>query len=75
MFEYHLQDAEEHFEIVKASRIGAGVVRHEEEEEDKDKVLDAEGEPVNYSPVGVLGDDSGNETSDENSAEEARDYD
>lgn len=35
MLEQHLQDAEEHCEVVESAGVGAGVIGHEEEEEDE----------------------------------------
>jgi len=41
-------------EVVYSFWVSAGVIGHEEPEEDEDEVLDAEGEPVDCSPAGVL---------------------
>lgn len=54
MLEQHLQDRVKHTKVVKSAWIGAGIVGHEEEKEDQDEVLRAEGEPVNASPGCIL---------------------
>ena len=59
MFEEHGGDAGEHFEVVEAVWVGAGVVGEEEPEEGEDGVLEAEGQPVDVSPGGVFRDDAG----------------
>lgn len=75
MFEEHGDDAVEHFEVVESGWVGAGVVREEEPEEDEDRVLQGEGEPVDVAPGGVFGDDAGEEAGEEEAEGEAGGYD
>lgn len=75
MFIKHLENAVEHFEVVEGTRIGRRVVGHKEIEENENKILDAEGEPVDGTPASVLGEDAGKQTRDEKAEHEAADDD
>ena len=54
-----LEDGVEHAEVVQSRRVGGGVVRHEEPEEGPDEVLQGEGDPVDVTPGGIVGDNPG----------------
>ena len=75
MLEDHLDDTEKHLEIVETAWIGTGIVGHEEEEKDEDKILHAEGEPVDAAPACILGENAGKETGNEHSKEQTGDND
>ena len=55
--------------------IGARVVRQEEPEKTKDKILKSECQPINISPGRVISDNARENTSYENAEEQSRDYD
>ena len=75
VFEQHGKNAVQHLEVVEPAGVGGGIVGHEEPEEDEDEILQAEGEPVDVAPGGVLGDDAGEDAGDEDAQEEAGDDD
>ena len=75
MVPQHGDNAPKHLEVIQPAGVGGGVVRHEEPEEDEDEVLQAEAEPVNVAPIGVFGDNAGEDTGDEYAEEEAGDHD
>lgn len=70
MFEVHADDTPEDFEVVEIF-VCAGVIGHEFPEESPDEVLEADGEPVDCSPGGVLCYDSGEEARQEDAEHEA----
>ena len=74
MFEEHGDNRPEHLEVIKAVGIGAGIVRQEEPEKTKDKILEPECQPVNISPGRIVSDDSRKNTSYQNAEEQTRDY-
>jgi len=63
--QHHLEDAEQDVCVADALRVGAGVVGHEEVEQQQDEILHAEREPVDAAPAGVLGQDAGKEPRDQ----------
>ena len=75
MLEEHRDNGPEHLEIVKAVRIGAGIVRQEEPEKTKDEILKCECQPVYIPPGRIIGDNARENTSYENAEEQSRDYD
>ncbi len=62
MLKDHSDDAEEHAEIVQASRICAWIVRHEKEQQDEDEILHAKREPIYAPPTRILSQDTREES-------------
>ena len=52
-------------DCLEGGGVCGGIVGHEEGEEDEDYGLEDEGDPVYVSPVGVVGDDPGEDASEE----------
>ena len=75
MLEEHGYNRPEHLEIIKAVRIGAGIVREEEPEKTKDEILKCECQPVDIPPGCIIGDNARENTSYENAEKQTRDYD
>ncbi len=68
-----LEDGVDHAEVVETTGVRGGVVWHEEPEEGPDEILQGKGDPVDVAPGGVVGDDAGKDTSDNNAEKVAGD--
>ena len=54
----NLENGVKNTEVVNAVRVGGWVVGHKEPEESEDKILQAEGKPIDVAPGGVFGDNT-----------------
>ena len=66
-------DAPEHLAVVQPVRVRGRVVRHEEPQQGRDDVLQAEREPVDGAPARVRRDDAGQQARDQDAEQHAGD--
>ena len=78
VFEEEFEDVEEEGRVFPDDfelRVGGGVVRHEEVEEDEDEVLQGESDPVDVPPADEACDDAGQGAGDQHAEEHSGDDD